>query len=120
MNQVKSFFKFCMSAKKRAKSINYDVIHAHDIDGMIAAMLIDNKKRIIWDMHEFYDGFSYSFPKNVIYESLAKIAFNKASAIIYVVESQKKRYALKTKKNTIQKIVMNCPEEKLFSDFQTY
>lgn len=118
LKQVIPFIKFCISAKKKSKDIKYDVIHAHDIDGIIAAMIINNKKKIIWDMHEFYDGFNYSLIKRKLYECLARIAFRKAFAIIYVVESQMRRYSSKTKNNAIQKVIMNCPEERTFLNFK--
>ncbi len=117
-SQIKSFLKFCLSAKRKARGINYDVIHAHDIDGAIVAIYINKKKKIIWDMHEFYDGFNYSFFKKTIYEFLAGLSFRRVAAIIYVVESQKSRYAPKIKAQTVQSIVMNCPEEDVFSDFK--
>lgn len=115
--QMSSYLKFCMQARRYASGRDYRLIHAHDIDGMFAAVMIARHKKIIWDMHEFFDGFDYGTIRKTINRTMARICFRYADAIIYVVDSQRRRYASMVRKKTLQETVMNCADLSVFSSF---
>lgn len=116
--QISAYISFCRQLRKYVAKREYACFHAHDIDGMLAAVIVDRKKKIIWDMHEFFDGFNYGVLRKSIYHIISLICFRYADAIIYVIESQKKRYSKKAKKGTLQEIVMNCADQNVFDNFQ--
>jgi glycosyltransferase involved in cell wall biosynthesis len=118
MKQVYSFWRFINQIKFYLKNEEYDVIHAHDIDGTFVGTFIKKDAKLIWDMHEFYDGFNYSILKRSIFEIIAKICFKRSDGIIYVSNSQKERYKFKKKKKTTDVTVMNAPEETIFNGFR--
>lgn len=67
-------------AKQLVKNIDikkYDVVHAHDIIALIAAVKLKKKKKelkIIWDAHELYIelGYKDENTKSFMYETIAK------------------------------------------------
>ncbi len=117
IKQMSAFLSFCLSARKYAAKKDYQFIHAHDIEGMLAAIIIDRNKKLIWDMHEFFDGFTHPGLRDKVYGMMAGICFRYANGIIYVVESQKSRYTAKVKSKTLQTIVMNCADQYVFDNF---
>lgn len=116
--QLRSYIKFIIEVRKYLIDKEIDVIHSHDIDGMLVGLFISGKKKFIWDMHEFYDGFSYGKVKSFIYELIARLGFRKVDGIICVSDEQKTRYARKIRNTTELTVIFNAPEEKVFENFE--
>ena len=56
LKQLKSFYKFILECKKYLKCEEYDYLHCHDLDGVIAGYILKSKdSKLIFDMHEFYE-----------------------------------------------------------------
>lgn len=117
-NQIYSYLKFIYQTRKYLKNQKIDVVHAHDIDGFFVSLFIKGSRKLIWDMHEFYDGFNYGFIKNIVYEKIAKLCFKNVDALIYVSDSQKERYENKKKQTSLEVVILNAPDENLFCDFE--
>ncbi|WP_404987632.1 glycosyltransferase [Clostridium culturomicium] len=118
LKQIKAYIKFFLQAKKYIKNKSYDVIHTHDFECAIIGALLKKERKLIWDMHEFYDGFNYSRLRSLLYKIMAKFCFKRADGIIYVVPEQKNRYEKEVLFNTKTKVVMNCPEEEVFQGLE--
>ncbi|MDI2587665.1 glycosyltransferase [Psychrobacillus sp. NEAU-3TGS] len=116
--QLYSYWQFITQIKRYLKKHTYDVIHAHDIDGVIIGLFVKKTAKLVWDMHEFYDGFNSSGIRKFFLEKIAKECFRKSDGIIYVSDSQKERYEVKKVRNTPDVIVMNAPEGVLFNGFR--
>jgi glycosyltransferase involved in cell wall biosynthesis len=115
--QLISYGQYIKQVKIYLSNHRYDVIHAHDIDGAFASLFVKQDAKLIWDMHELYDGFNYGYLKSAIYEQVAKWCFKKTDGIIYVSSTQKERYKSKKQKGTKDILVMNAPEAEVFKDF---
>ena len=115
LKQMYSYWLFIREIKRYLKNGKYDVVHAHDIDGAFAATFVKGNAKLLWDMHEVYDGFNYGVLKSTIYEMIAKRCFRKSDGLIYVSNSQKERYKFKKKEGTSSVVIMNAPEETVFS-----
>lgn len=93
--QLIKFFEFCIRA--RAKSKSYDVLHCHDLSGLIVGCFSQafksKKAALIYDSHEFQSevhGLS-SLQKKVRY-CIEKILVKKAQHVITVSESIAQEY----------------------------
>lgn len=116
--QFKAYLLFIFQISKYLKGKKYEIIHAHDIDGAFAGCFVKKGSKMIWDMHEFYDGFNYSFIRNTINNIMAKLVFRRSEAVVFVVRSQKDRYSKQIKKNTNTELIMNCSELEVFKGFK--
>ncbi len=89
LKQMVPFVKYINTIKKYLKNKEYNYIHCHDFDGIIAGFFCTffRKKKLIFDMHEIYNDFSYGkfgFIFNIVYKHMLKISKN----IIYVNDEQ--------------------------------
>ncbi len=115
LKQIFKLLKFKNDCKKYIRKNNsiYDVIHCHDLDGMLAGYLMHIKKaNLVFDMHEFYETGSYAKIAPII-RKLVKFLQNRAYKIIHVNEQQIKNM---TKKNKAKLVYLpNYPEEEKFN-----
>ena len=89
LKQLKPFVNFIKECKEYLRNENYQYLHCHDLDGVIAGHFArKNKSKIIFDMHEFYEVNG----RNQKFRYLVRIIVNyfqsKSDYIIYVNEAQ--------------------------------
>ena len=112
MKQVLSYIKFIKCVKKYLNDKEYTYLHCHDFDGIISGLLTKNKKnkKIIFDMHEIYNDYSYgkSFWFNYMYNRV----LNKCNYIIYVNETQTKDISSQIEKKMVY--LPNYPDITLY------
>lgn len=89
MKQLIPYFKFLLKVRKYLKDKEYDYLHCHDLDGVIIGVATRKvkKKKIIFDMHEFYESGRYSRIAKLVRKIVNKMQ-NKAYKIIYVNQQQ--------------------------------
>lgn len=88
IKQIIPFFKFIFQVRRYLKNKDYDIIHAHDLDGLITGKLATfmKEKIFIYDSHEFFSGYkSNKIEKKIYY--IEKIFLSKKDFIITVSES---------------------------------
>lgn len=86
--QVIPFLKFIFKIKSYLKNKEYDIIHAHDLDGLLVAKIVNffNNKKIIYDSHEFFSGYkTLQIDKKVFL--LEKILLSNKDYVITVSET---------------------------------
>lgn len=110
LKQIFSLLRFKNDCKKYIKQnkIKCDIMHCHDLDGMIVGYLLCKKKtKLVFDMHEFYNKDSYA----KIYKIVRKVLYflqNISYKIIYVNEEQTKEVSTKNKDKLVY--LPNYPE----------
>lgn len=89
MKQIIPYFKFLINVRKYLKDKEYKYLHCHDLDGMIIGTTIKNRKskKLIFDMHEFYESGRYSKISGLVRKIVNNMQ-NKAYKIIYVNQQQ--------------------------------
>lgn len=115
LKQLKSYFLFIKSIRKDIKKSDYDYIHGHDLDGIIAAHFSNvHSKKIIFDMHEFYEGRGNKNKIKYIIRFLVKFFQKKSFKIIYLNDMQKSHMS----KKSISKLIFlpNYPDIKDFNN----
>lgn len=112
MRQLIPYIKFIKNVRKYLKNKDYLYLHCHDFDGIIVGLLTKNKKnkKIIFDMHEIYNDYSYgkSFWFSYIYNRILR----KCNYIIYVNETQIKDISSEIGKKMVY--LPNYPEIALY------
>ncbi len=88
MKQLIPYFKYVRSVIKYLKNSKYTYLHCHDFDGILAGLLTKKKKekKIIFDMHEIYNNYSYA--KNILFKKVFQYVLKKVNYIIYVNDEQ--------------------------------
>ena len=114
IKQFYPYYLFIKEIKVYLKGFRFDILHAHDVDGTFAATLIKKDFKLIWDMHEFYDGSNNMISK--LNKLLAPRCFKKSDGIIIVSEEQKRRYSNKIKRKTKVQLIANAAEARIFKD----
>lgn len=115
LKQLGSYFKFIRECKKYIRSTDYDILHCHDLDGMLVGLLMRKKsKPLIFDMHEIYEINGKKQKLRSFIHLLVSYLQNKAKNIIYVVDVQKELMSQKNKQKSI--FLPNYPEIKSFID----
>lgn len=115
--QIFSYIKFIRACKRYLKAENYSFIHGHDLDGVIAAYLSKNKdSKLIFDMHEFYEGQSSKKSRKFITRTIVNFMHSKSDFIVYLEDNQKNA----TKEKNINKLVYlpNYPEIKDYEGYE--
>lgn len=97
MKQLLAYFKFMKKIRKYLKDKEYTYLHCHDFDGILIGLFTKHKKgkKIIFDMHEIYDNYSYA--KVPLFHYFLKRIIRKTDYIIYVNEEQIKNINEKEK-----------------------
>lgn len=112
IKQLIPYFKFIKAVKKYIRTNEYDYIHCHDMDGMIAGSISRKKNdKVIFDMHEFYCIGSYAkiyFIVKHIVRRLQSIAYK----IINVNDKQLEDMKEKNKSKLVY--LPNYPEKDRF------
>lgn len=85
--QVIPFLKFYKEVNKYLINKKMDIIHSHDLDGLIIGFLLKkNNQKLIYDTHEFFSGYkTVTINKKIMW--LEKLLLKKVDAIISVSES---------------------------------
>lgn len=116
MRQLIPYIKFIKNVRKYLKDKSYLYLHCHDFDGIIVGLFTKNNKnkKIIFDMHEIYNDYSYgkSFCFSYIYNRILR----KCNYIIYVNETQIKDVPDKIKKKMIY--LPNYPDVTLYKPIE--
>lgn len=113
MKQLLKFIKFSIQVKKYLKNKKYEYLHCHDFDGILVGLYVKSLKRknMIFDMHEIYEGMSYS--KMKIFKKLFNYSIKKSDYVIYVNNQQ--LINIERQQNLIDKnkliFLPNYPEE---------
>lgn len=109
LKQLKSFYKFILECKEYLKYEEYDYLHCHDLDGVIAGYISKSKgSKLIFDMHEFYEVNGKKQKIRYLVRSIVKFFQKKSDAIVYVNELQTSVIANKNKSKLIY--LPNYPE----------
>lgn len=116
IKQIFPYISFIRQIKKYLSSKEIDIVHAHDIDALFAATLIKGQHKLVWDMHEFFDGSKSTVAK--LFSKLAPYCFKRTNGIIIVSEKQRERYANMIRTNTKVALVMNAAESKIFENIE--
>lgn len=110
LKQTIPFIKFIAYVRNYLKDKEYQYLHCHDFDGIVAGMFTKNKrnKEIIFDMHEIYSDYSYG--KNKLFNFFYKKIIRKVNHIICVNDIQIKNIENK------EKIIYlpNYPDKQLY------
>lgn len=89
LKQIHPYIKFIQECKNYLNGKEYDYIHCHDLDGIIAGYLArKNKSSFIFDMHEFYEVNGKNQKLRYIVRGIVNFFQNRSSNIIYVNEVQ--------------------------------
>lgn len=85
--QIIPFVKFIFQVKKYLKNKKIDIIHCHDLDGLIVGYFIKSKNnKLIYDSHEFFAGYKGMYINKKIYY-LEKLLLKKVDEVISVSSS---------------------------------
>lgn len=117
IKQIPKLFQFAKLCKKYIKenNVQYDVMHCHDLDGIIVGHHITDKtKRLVFDMHEFYEGNGYEKIAKII-RRVVNFYQSKSWKIIHVNDQQVIPMKEKNKKKLVY--LPNYPEQAKFKDF---
>lgn len=114
--QIPAYLRFIRQCRDYLKGQDYDYLHCHDLDGMVAGWLVGSRNvRLIFDMHEFYEVLGRRAQK-MRYAVRAFVRFyqSKSAYIIYVNDAQVVAIA---KKNHHKLIYLpNYPEHSSYLD----
>ncbi len=113
--QIISYIKFIKECKDylRDKECNY--LHCHDLDGVIAGYFcMCNNCRLIFDMHEFYEGQGRKQKIWFLIRILVNLMHNRSDFIIYLNEIQKTTM----KRRNWDKLIYlpNYPEAQIYAN----
>ena len=86
--QIIPFIKFIIELKKHLKNQEYEYLHCQNLDGFIVGYLINNRKKIIFDMREFYEGREKNKVKKLVIKNIVRFGIKKSHNIIYVNNTQ--------------------------------
>ncbi len=116
--QVGSYFRFIKECKNYLENVNFDYLHCHDLDGIIAGWLMFRKDaRLIFDMHEFYEVNGRRRQKlKYLVRALVGFFQSKSDYIIHVNNAQVAPIA----KQNLNKLVFlpNYPESSVYRECQ--
>lgn len=102
LRQLKAFFKFITECKEYLKNKDYQYLHCHDLDGIIAGYIIrNNKSKLIFDMREFYEVNGRKQKIRYLIRLIVNFLHDKSDFIIYVNEFQTKVMKSKNKNKLI-------------------
>ncbi|MCQ5121152.1 glycosyltransferase [Massilicoli timonensis] len=111
--QINGFYKFSKKVKEYFRNINFEYIHIHDFDGMMIAFLANAlKNKVIFDMHEIYEGYSYA-KLGFVYRMVFNFFQKKSFKMIHVNDEQKNKIKDKYKNKLV--FLPNYPEQKYFN-----
>lgn len=107
--QVYPYLQFIKECKNYLKHEKCEYLHCHDLDGTIAGYFSRSKDtKLVFDMHEFYEGQRAKKSLNYIVRQLVNKMHNASEHIIYLNEMQKSVMLDKNKKKLIY--IPNYPE----------
>lgn len=102
IKQIFSYYRFIAEIKKYLSNKDYDYLHCHDLDGVIAGYLANKKnKNLIFDMHEFYEINGKKQKFRFFIRQIVTFFQNKSSSIIYVNEVQTEQMRKKNKRKLV-------------------
>ncbi|MBU5294107.1 glycosyltransferase family 4 protein [Anaerosalibacter bizertensis] len=111
LKQLKSFIGFVKECKKYLKNKEYQYLHCHDLDGVIAGYFArNNNSKLIFDMHEFYEVNGKKQKIRYLMRSIVNCLQNKSDYIIYVNDIQTSTMSSKNKQKLVY--LPNYPEQK--------
>ena len=105
--------KFVNKTKKYLKNENYDILHCHDLELAFCGVTFFGRKKIVFDMHEYYSN-RKSKVKNWFIEKVVKHTQKKATWIVHVNNFQIKD--VKEKEKLV--FLPNYPERDKFKNFK--
>ena len=116
--QLKPYFQFIRECKDYLSDLDYDYLHCHDLDGIIAGWFISKKgAALVFDMHEFYE---VNGPRRqrlrYLVRAVVKFFQNRSDYIIYVNEAQAKPVSRRNSKKLV--FLPNYPEQKMYAGCQ--
>ncbi|QAT62004.1 glycosyltransferase [Acidilutibacter cellobiosedens] len=107
--QLRPFVRFINECKEYLKNKEYQYLHCHDLDGVIAGYFIKNNyTKFIFDMHENYEINGRNQKIRYIVRFMVNFFQNKSDFIIYVNETQKNFASNKNKRKFI--CIPNYPD----------
>ena len=107
LKQIFKLLQFKKACKKYLKTIDYQYIHCHDLDGMLVGYLLHKRgDKLIFDMHEYYNSGSYAKIYFIV-KRLLKFLQNKSYKIIHVNEKQIENMEEKNKKIVLLKLFIS-------------
>ena len=104
--------KFIRQTKKYLKNQEFEILHCHDFELAFCGVVFFRKKKIVFDMHEYYCN-RKSKIKNYIIDKVVKFTQKRASWIIHVNDFQVEK--IKQREKLV--FVPNYPEKKKFENF---
>ena len=116
--QIFALLSFSKQCRKYLEdnNVNYEFLHCHDLDGVMAGYLIKKENtKLVFDMHEFYESRQYVKIKYII-RTIVNYFQSRCYKIIYVNEQQTIYMKEKNKKKLIY--LPNYPEIGKFKGFR--
>lgn len=102
LRQIKPYIKFIFELKNYLRKVEYKYLHCHDLDGVIAGYLVnDNKAKLIFDMHEFYEGIRGNNKKSLLIKLIVLFFQNKSNWIVYINDIQIDKISKKNKRKLV-------------------
>jgi len=115
LKQIIPYIKFIKACKNYLKDNEYHYLHCHDLDGVIIGYFCKHKNsKLIFDMHEFYEGQRNKQRIKHIIRKIVNFMQNNSDFIIYLNEVQKTHI----KGKNINKLIYlpNYPESEYYVD----
>lgn len=113
--QIISYIRFIKECKRYLKNKQYNYLHCHDLDGVIAGYICRSKYcSLVFDMHEFYEGQCISKIKRHLIRYLVNYMQDRSDAIIYLNELQKDAIKIKNTEKLVY--LPNYPEYENYSN----
>lgn len=115
--QLRAFIRFILEVRDYINNFNYQYLHCHDLDGVIAGFLSNRQKaKLVFDMHEFYEVLSKNQKLRYIIRSIVSYFQKKSDWIIYVNEEQMK--VVKDEYKIKSVYLPNYPDQEYFKDVE--
>ena len=105
--------KFMRKVKQYLKTQEFSILHCHDITMAFCATIFIKDKKIVFDMHEFYENYKSKIGNKIMHK-LVSYTQDKSTWIVYVNDFQIKLIKDKNKKKLIE--IPNYPEENFFEN----
>lgn len=117
--QLKAFYNFIIECKQYLINKEYDYLHCHDLNGIIAGyMSRKNKSNLVFDMHEFYEVNGKRQKYRYLVRVLVNFLQTKSTNIIYVNEMQTIPMIARNKDKLVY--LPNYPEASSFVGCEKY
>lgn len=101
LKQIIPYLKFAYEVYQYLKKEEYEYLHCQNLDGVLIGMLVGRKKKIIFDMREYYEGRERSKIKKILIKWLVSTSVKRSLKVIYVNDTQIAKFTPDEKKKLV-------------------